>query len=271
MSNIYYVYAYLDPRKEHNLFGFEPFYIGKGKGRRKNSHLTMDYHHPKCFKIKNIRKVGLEPVIIVIESDLSESDALVLESRMISEIGTVSPIAGIKSGPLTNLKLDGEIQKYSTESKTKMSESASKRIRPPHSPETIAKMKATYAAKTDEEKREWAARTSKLHKGKSAPSGQAERMSKLHKGKTISEAHRLAIIAFQTGRQRTSETCQRVSDCQKKTYEIEQESTGKIFVVSDLMEWSKSNFISYGIIFRTFSTGRFNKGYRINKKYGGTH
>ncbi len=57
MKNEYYVYVFLDPRKpgkwEYNgiIFDFQPFYVGKGKGRRINSH--FDKHHRKTESIKN--------------------------------------------------------------------------------------------------------------------------------------------------------------------------------------------------------------------------
>ena len=45
--NNYYVYVYLDPRKQgiykydNFEFNYEPFYIGKGKNNRCNRHLKI--------------------------------------------------------------------------------------------------------------------------------------------------------------------------------------------------------------------------------------
>lgn len=273
MTNQYYVYMYLDPLTISSIPGYdyEPFYVGKGIGRRKFSHMIMDDHNHKCHKIKKIVNSGREPIIITVIEGLSEEEALAVEAELILNIGTRSLIPGVKIGPLTNLKLDGVVQKYSDESKAKMSMSASNRIRKPHSPATITKMREKYASKTEGEKKKIALRTSMQHSGKTMPIEFSERMSKLHKGKIISESQRAAISSFQTGRKRTAGTCQLVSDQQKKTYEIEQEFTGAVTTVTDLKEWSKLKSVSYGIIHRTFITGKFNKGYRIIKKYGGTH
>ena len=43
----YYVYAYLDTRKNGDyiyddlIFGYEPIYVGKGKNRRYKNHLSL--------------------------------------------------------------------------------------------------------------------------------------------------------------------------------------------------------------------------------------
>ena len=60
MSNDYYVYMYIDPRNN------EEFYYGKGKGRRKFSHLKGKSDTEKNKRIKAIKKAGEEPIIKVI-------------------------------------------------------------------------------------------------------------------------------------------------------------------------------------------------------------
>ena len=62
----YYVYVYIDPRN------FEEFYYGKGKGKRKFSHLSDDSDNEKTKRIRAIKKVGLEPIVKVIANKLSE-------------------------------------------------------------------------------------------------------------------------------------------------------------------------------------------------------
>ena len=60
--NIYYVYAYLDPRKggkfkyEDIEFDYEPFYIGKGKNSRMIRHLNLNNEHNQLKKNK-IKKI----------------------------------------------------------------------------------------------------------------------------------------------------------------------------------------------------------------------
>ena len=66
----YYVYVYIDPR---NL---EEFYFGKGRGSRKDAHLSDKGDSEKARRIGAIRKAGLNPTIRVIARGLSEHDAL---------------------------------------------------------------------------------------------------------------------------------------------------------------------------------------------------
>ena len=57
MSKDYYVYMYIDPRNN------QEFYYGKGKGKRKLSHLRKTSDSKIANRIKAIRKAGEEPVI----------------------------------------------------------------------------------------------------------------------------------------------------------------------------------------------------------------
>jgi len=77
MERNYYVYAYIDPRN------FEEFYYGKGKGSRKNVHLFDISNNEKSKRITAIRNDGLEPIIRVLVSKLTESEALLVESTLI--------------------------------------------------------------------------------------------------------------------------------------------------------------------------------------------
>lgn len=109
--NNYYVYIYLDPRKcgifryENFIFDNEPFYIGKGTKNRHLKHLhysSRDKNLLKINKIKKIKQLNIEPIIVIYKNELSEYDAYTLESEMIKTIGRLD----IKTGPLTNL-IDG--------------------------------------------------------------------------------------------------------------------------------------------------------------------
>lgn len=77
----YYVYVYIDPRN------FEDFYFGKGRGSRKNSHLSDSSDTEKVRRIGAIRKSGLEPIIRVIACNLSEHDALLVEKTLLWKLG----------------------------------------------------------------------------------------------------------------------------------------------------------------------------------------
>ena len=109
----FYIYALLDPRKEglfrygHWVFHFEPFYIGKGKGKRAQHHLmncSLSSRSHKNNKIKSIKSKGLEPIIVIKKRNLTEKQALEAEVSLIDKIGR----SNLKTGPLTNLTDGGE-------------------------------------------------------------------------------------------------------------------------------------------------------------------
>lgn len=88
--NNYYVYVYIDPRN------YEEFYYGKGKGSRKEAHLTDISGSDKSKRIKAIFKEGLEPIIRVIARNLSEHDALLVEKTLLWKLG--KQLTNISSG-----------------------------------------------------------------------------------------------------------------------------------------------------------------------------
>ena len=130
----FYTYIYLDPRKSGSYtygdctFEFEPFYVGKGKGQQYISHLrearnkeiVPKYSNPhKFYKIKNILKENLEPVILKVKDKILEQEAFEFEIKLIKEIGRFD----LKLGPLTNHTDGGEGSiNVSEEARKKMSE-----------------------------------------------------------------------------------------------------------------------------------------------------
>lgn len=101
-DNMYYVYALIDPRND------TPFYIGKGKGRRANTHLwetpeTRNEH--KENKIAAIRTAGMEPRIEYLAEDIiDERMAYDMEEDLILKYGR----KGYEpNGILTNICLSG--------------------------------------------------------------------------------------------------------------------------------------------------------------------
>ena len=88
--NNFYVYVYIDPR---NL---EEFYFGKGKGSRKEAHLSDTSDTEKVRRITAIHKAGLKPIIRVIARDLSEHDALLIEKTLLWKLGR--QLTNISSG-----------------------------------------------------------------------------------------------------------------------------------------------------------------------------
>lgn len=86
----YYVYVYIDPRN------FEEFYFGKGRGSRKDAHLSDRSDSEKARRIAAIHKAGLEPVVRVIARGLSEHDALLVEKTLLWKLGR--QLTNISSG-----------------------------------------------------------------------------------------------------------------------------------------------------------------------------
>jgi hypothetical protein len=80
----YYVYVYIDPRNN------EEFYYGKGKGWRKEAHLWDKSSTEKAKRIKAIKREGLEPVIRVIASKLTEQEAFLIEKTLLWKLGKLT-------------------------------------------------------------------------------------------------------------------------------------------------------------------------------------
>jgi len=95
-SNDFYVYLHLDPNKPYVFNGKtdnelrltgKPFYVGKGKGdrafnmKRSSSHLSI---------INSLKDQGktMNDIVYIFESNLSELEALILESKLISFFGS---------------------------------------------------------------------------------------------------------------------------------------------------------------------------------------
>lgn len=104
----FYVYALLDTRIKNETFGYRPFYIGKGKGKREQAHLqnykSAGGNALKESKIKDIRSAGYEPQISYLRYFETEEEALKYEAELIKSCGRI--IAG--TGHLTNLSEGGD-------------------------------------------------------------------------------------------------------------------------------------------------------------------
>lgn len=94
MRNNSYVYVYIDPRN------YEEFYYGKGKESRKDFHLHDKADSEKSKRIRAIQKDGLAPIVRVIASNLTEHEALIIETTLIWKLGkfTTNAVAGNFSG-----------------------------------------------------------------------------------------------------------------------------------------------------------------------------
>jgi hypothetical protein len=116
MKEVFYLYAYLDPRKlgrysygDQISFLYEPFYIGKGKNDRYFQHIKealvysgKSYNPVKTNKIRKIvDSAKVLPAVVILEYG-SEDDILDKESALIQLIGRKI----YDEGPLTNIKID---------------------------------------------------------------------------------------------------------------------------------------------------------------------
>jgi hypothetical protein len=132
--NVYYVYAYLDPRKPGEYiygeykFEYEPFYIGKGKDDRSIYHLKCKGKNKYLNnKIKKMINSNIDPIIVKLHENLEEETSYDIEEMYISSIGKLYE----NTGPLLNVR-DGGRGKigFSEEAKLKISNSNKGRVMP---------------------------------------------------------------------------------------------------------------------------------------------
>ena len=239
----FFVYVYLDPRKpgkfsyDEMSFLFEPFYVGKGKGRRFQDHLKYPerkrkgYFKDKLLKIlSEFSKEDIKNYILILRNNLIEQEALDLEKELIEKIGR----ADLKKGSLTNLTDGGEGtsgllikeetrkklsdvnigKKLSKETRKKLSDINSGSNHPnfgkKFSEEAKKKMSNAKIGKelSNEHKR-------KLHESKIGGKHSEEakkKMSKAKIGKKHSEETRKKLSKAHTGKKLSEEAKKKISD-----------------------------------------------------------
>lgn len=102
-TNFYYVYSLKDPRSNPA----KPFYIGKGTGSRAFDHLVKPDSTRKYARIKEIQEFGMTPLVDVLVDDLTETQALKIESELIAAFGT-EETGGILSNAVVPSGLGGK-------------------------------------------------------------------------------------------------------------------------------------------------------------------
>lgn len=127
-ENRFYNYLYLDPEKPgiypikglNIILKYEPFYVGKGTGQRKDKHKFKSSITGKFMKSKiiSLKKKNLEPIIIKIIDKITNQESCDNEKYLIKIIGR----RDLGLGPLVNLTDGGEgVLNVSNSSREKMS------------------------------------------------------------------------------------------------------------------------------------------------------
>lgn len=108
----FYNYAYLDPTKPCEyivkgidiIFKFEPFYIGKGTGKRLYQHKYTQRGKFMKSKMKSLKEKNIDPIIVKIISNINNYESCENEKYLIKLIGR----RDLGLGPLCNLTNGGE-------------------------------------------------------------------------------------------------------------------------------------------------------------------
>lgn len=84
LDKSFYIYSLKDAR----VNPAKTFYIGKGTGARKEDHLLQIDNTPKGKYIQEVMATGGKVIVSVLVDELTELQALKLESELISSFGT---------------------------------------------------------------------------------------------------------------------------------------------------------------------------------------
>lgn len=147
-----------------------PFYIGKGKGKRKNFHLTPSALKGNSHKnnvIRDAMRKGVKILTEIIHDNIDEQDAFVKEIELIAFYGR-----RINGGCLTNATDGGEGasgRRHTEAAKRKIAES---KIGIGRTPETKAKISTSLMNPTPDRR---------------------ERLSSAHKGVRLAKSHANSI------------------------------------------------------------------------------
>ena len=258
----YYVYVLLNPLKIGNYsydeycFEFEPFYVGKGKGKRIIDTLTENKNLFKKNVINKIKLNGDKPISIVVKDNLSEFDSFTLEKKLIKLIGR----RNLNTGYLTNLTDGGEgtsgiIQ--SNETKHKRNESL-KKYRPYFkSNEFKIKMKNIAQKRIVSDKYiEYCKNLSEKYKGVGNPmfgrttsekQKEAVKLAHIEGRNILSDAGRIKII--ENGKKRLGKK-NSIIKCDTKIYELTSPHNENfiIFGAIDLQKFCKDNKLQFHVL-----------------------
>lgn len=198
MSDSFYVYVYRDSAGN-------PFYVGKGHGNRCRKHLHACYNSKRrsyrthfYTKLRKMARLGEKPDIEIIKNNLTEEDAFQSEKYHISLWGR----RDIKTGCLCNHTDGGEGQtghKHSKESRQKMREAQTPRLRELAKAQRGKKLSVEHRVKLSIARRKWE-----------------------HTPESMAKTHQAHI-----GMKRSPETCQRISEAKSNPSEETREKISK--------------------------------------------
>jgi len=194
-----YVYTLVDPR--NNL----PFYVGKGSGERCNAHVVEAkyYVKRKSLKLNKIRKLmrlGMEPIVIKLEENVSDKQALDLECLLIAEMRDL----GLALTNMTDGGDGAQGYKHTEEHKQRMSELQKGRVFTEEHRQAMCKPKSEQGRKNIAE-----ARLTTDYR----PSEETKRKtSESLKGRSFTDEHKAKIKAGLTGKPKLKIQC---PHCQK--------------------------------------------------------
>ncbi len=257
----YYTYIYMDPRKPgpytygELTLSHEPFYVGKGKGRRKIEHMMPSSLKkgptPKNSKIKKLNSLGHIPIIIQWSTHNTEEDAYCKEIELISIIGS-DYISEICDGPLTNMVLEAKP--------------------PSHKGKSYLEIYGEERAFYEIEKRAAHQRNvGGYFKGKTHSDDTKKFISELHKTLQKDGGYRSGIMHSEdTKNKMRIAHSHRVPS--KATGYIIENPDGQILNVVHIKEFCKTNDISCSALQKTYVTKKSpkygkTKGWRILEKY----
>lgn len=240
---------YLDPlypasyRVHKNDYDYTPIYIGKGKWQNERHKDHLKDCRNKIFenKINYWNKNNIEPMIVILEKNLTEQEAWDLETRLITSLGRFD----LGTGPLLNLTNGGEgpagrtpwnkgkkTQDYmSPETREQLNEKLKGMKKPEgHGEKVSAALKGK--TKSEEHRKKisdslkgntpWNKGKS-LHydvwsKDKTFTDEHRKKLSESHKGKANTEEQKAKISAKLKGRKMSDETRKKMSEARKKVW-----------------------------------------------------